>query len=328
MAKRMREQKGEERSVAKSKSAAMNLSSHVPTSSSSAKSPIASKSMEILIAVVKLESRMRRHSKSDAASSSQTRLKDSYHGGSMDTATGKLVATKEDSGNVDLSESEEEAVTGETHCLSNSYGETQMHPVNQTTREVQKLNEKNGHTIYTIHHTEAVFSIVRNIYGREHDDTMNDLDVNMAVWGIFLNTTLHAAVLNLRFVKKHLWNSVGPLFIETGKLISEQTEITGANTINFKEVTWMSTCLLCSRAYHVTNAKTHFFSDSVLCVGKMGDDPIETWKSKIKWYSETYHFKDLNRIDGMPTEFEWKKKPGITALSLLEKIQSLLRDLQ
>ena len=44
MAKRMQEQKGEERSVAKSKSTAMNLSSHVPTSSSSAKSLIASKS--------------------------------------------------------------------------------------------------------------------------------------------------------------------------------------------------------------------------------------------------------------------------------------------
>ena len=43
MAKRMQEQKGEERSVAKSKSTATSLSSHVPTSSSSAKSPIASK---------------------------------------------------------------------------------------------------------------------------------------------------------------------------------------------------------------------------------------------------------------------------------------------
>ena len=44
IAKRMQEQKGEERSVAKSKCTAMNLSSssHVPTSSSSAKSPIAS----------------------------------------------------------------------------------------------------------------------------------------------------------------------------------------------------------------------------------------------------------------------------------------------
>ena len=79
MAKRMQEQKGAERSVAKSKSAAMYLSSHVPTSSSSTKSLIAFKSPGIV------------------------------------TAAGKPVATKEESGNVDLSESEtgsEEDVPG------------------------------------------------------------------------------------------------------------------------------------------------------------------------------------------------------------------------
>ena len=115
MAKRMQEQKREERSVAKSKSTAMNLSSHVQTSSSSAKSPIASKSPGILIATEQLEIRMRRNSKSHAASSSQARLQDAYLGGLMDTATTKPVATKEESGDVDLFESEtgsEEDVTG------------------------------------------------------------------------------------------------------------------------------------------------------------------------------------------------------------------------
>ena len=60
----------------------------------------------------------------------------------------------------------------------------------------------------------------------------------------------------------------------------------------------------------------------------MGDDPIANWKTKIVWYSENNHFKDMNRIDGMPTEFEWKIFAGITTLGLLEKIQSLMRDLQ
>ena len=67
---------------------------------------------------------------------------------------------------------------------------------------------------------------------------MDDLDVNMAIWGIFLNATLRAAVhlgqdyeANLRYVKNHLWNSVGQLFNGTEKLISGQTEITGLNTI-------------------------------------------------------------------------------------------------
>ena len=60
----------------------------------------------MLIAAGKPESRMRGNSESDAASSSQARLKDAYLVGLMDTATGKLVATKEEPGDVDLSESE------------------------------------------------------------------------------------------------------------------------------------------------------------------------------------------------------------------------------
>ena len=67
MAKRMQEQKGEEHWIA-------------------------SKSLETLTATGKLESRMRRNSKSDAASSSQVKLQDAYLGGLMDIATEKLVA--------------------------------------------------------------------------------------------------------------------------------------------------------------------------------------------------------------------------------------------
>ena len=101
--------------MAKSKSTAMNLSSHVPTRSSSAKSLIASKSPGILTATGKLENRMRGNSESDAASSSQARLEDAYLGGLTDKAKEKPVATKEEPGDVDLSESEtgsEENVTG------------------------------------------------------------------------------------------------------------------------------------------------------------------------------------------------------------------------
>ena len=56
----------------------------------------------------------------------------------------------------------------------------------------------------------------------------------MTIWGIFLNATLRAAVhlgrdyeVNLLFLKNNLWNSVGQLSNKTGKLISDQTEITG-----------------------------------------------------------------------------------------------------
>ena len=89
----------------------------------------------------------------------------------------------------------------------------------------------------------------------------------------------------------------------------------------------MSTSLLCENANQITTQKATS-SPTLCCVGKIRDDPIPTWKSKMKLYSEKNHFQDMNRIDGMPTELEWKMFPKITTLGLFEKIQSLMRDLQ
>ena len=70
---------------------------------------------------------------------------------------------------------------------------------------------------------------------------MEDLNVNLATWRVFMNTTLRAAVhlgkdcgKNMRFVKNYLWKTTGQLFRETEKLISGQTETTGISLINFK----------------------------------------------------------------------------------------------
>ena len=65
-----------------------------------------------------------------------------------------------------------------------------------------------------------------------------------------------------------------------------------------------------------------------LCVGEMGGDPNADWKNKIKWYSQNNHFKELNRIGGMQTEFEWEIFPGFTTLGILEIIQKLMKSIQ
>ena len=42
-------------------------------------------------------------------------------------------------------------------------------------------------------------------------------------------------------------------------------------------------------------------------------------RATLNGIRRTITFKDLNRIDGKPTEFEWKTFPGITTLGLFEK---------
>ena len=130
---------------------------------------------------------------------------------------------------------------------------------------------------------------------------MDDLDVNVAIWGIFLNATLRAAVhlgQDHEAKKKNLWNSVGQLFNETGKQISEQKEIIGVSTIKFKDATWMSTSLLCEKAYRITNAQVHVFSDSV----SVYVDDINLARKKRNIYPM---WKVLNKeVDlGEPTSF-------------------------
>ena len=55
---------------------------------------------------------------------------------------------------------------------------------------------------------------------------------------------------------------------------------------------------------------------------------LQPGRAELIGIRKNIHFNDMNRIDGMPTEFEWKIFPGITTLGVLEKIQSLMRDLQ
>ena len=74
---------------------------------------------------------------------------------------------------------------------------------------------------------------------------MQDLNVNLAIWGMFMNATLRAAV----HLGKDFNTNLPQLFDETKRLISDQSEILGPKkpeilglkTIDFVETTWRST---------------------------------------------------------------------------------------
>ena len=72
-------------------------------------------------------------------------------------------------------------------------------PVLQLTRKVKRIQKRHwNHCLQispnTSHYMEAVFSMVRKIYERQPGDPVKDLNVNLAVWRKFMNTTLRAAV--------------------------------------------------------------------------------------------------------------------------------------
>ena len=66
--------------------------------------------------------------------------------------------------------------------------------------------------------------------------------MNAAIWSIFLSVTLQAAVYlgtdsteNLRSIKNQPKKNLRQLFQATQKLITDQTEITGITTIDWRQ---------------------------------------------------------------------------------------------
>ena len=164
---------------------------------------------------------------------------------------------------------------------------------------------------------------------------MKDLDVNLDIWVNVDEYHSSSSGSSRKRLRREFKTCTGPSLENSGtalqgnrKAVSGQTETAGRSVIDFQDSRWMSTSLLHNRAYQYSTAKVYVFSDSVLCLGKMGNDPVESWKSKIQWYSDNNYSKDLNRINGKPMEFEWKIFPGLTTVGILNQIQQMMGELQ
>ena len=170
----------------------MNLSSVIPTSSSTASSPIASKSPVMPIASGKPDSRMRINQNSlDAASTSQVRLKDASLGGLMEKQRwNPSHQEEEDAEDSDNPEAEVWYYKGELVAQNSKAWEQPLctRCSSSVHQESQKSTEATwDHCLQTSpntsHYIEAVFSMVRKIYGRQPGDPMEDLNVNLAICG-------------------------------------------------------------------------------------------------------------------------------------------------
>ena len=135
-------------------------------------------------------------------------------------------------------------------------------------------------------------------------------------------------------LEDYIWDSLGELFEEMKRLICELSEIldswipefVGLEIIELEDITWRTTSVLCERASHIISANVYIFSDSVQSMGEMRDVPNAAWMNKIKLCSENNHFKELNRIDDMQTEFEWKIFWGFTTKNILDEIQTEIHE--
>ena len=183
----------------------------------------------------------------DAASASQVRLKDAYFGGLKEEQWGDLTHEKEET---DDSESEpwyHNLVARTNEACAEAFAGKTAESISSAFQKSQSNKEATPeHSLAisprTIPYTDAVYDMIRKIYGRPSGDPLKDLDLNVAIWRVLMNATLKAAIhlgndhdVNLRNVKNSSWITTGQLFGETEKLISGQTETTGFSLNNSKD---------------------------------------------------------------------------------------------
>ena len=117
------------------------------------------------------------------------------------------------------------------------------------------------------------------------------------------------------------------MFDISEKLIAEQSdEIYGVNTINCSDSSWKHLSLIGDEeVVSLSHGKVYVFSDSVLCLGKMNDNPQSNivCEDKLSWIKSSSQYRALDTIDGEPMEFEWNIFPRIYHIDALQQSPSV-----
>ena len=117
------------------------------------------------------------------------------------------------------------------------------------------------------------------------------------------------------------------MFDISAKLVAEQDEISGLETIGWEKHSWKYLSLIGDeRIINLQRTKVSVFSDSVLCLGKIHKNPEanEAWKKRTEWITSSQSNRDFDGISGEPTEFEWNIFAGLDTLQLCGKVKDLL----
>ena len=154
------------------------------------------------------------------------------------------------------------------------------------------------------------------------------------IWGMFMSVTLESAVF---MGKNYLDNrhsitntkdlTLKQMFDISARLVSEQDEISGLETIGRENHSWKYLSLIGeARIINLQRTKVYVFSDCVLCLGKIFENPQsnDAWEQRLGWFKSSREYRNFDRIDGEPMDFEWNIFPGFNTLQISDEVKSLL----
>ena len=89
-----------------------------------------------------------------------------------------------------------------------------------------------------------------------------------------------------------------------------------------RSLAWKSSSLIGDeRGINVQRTKVYVFSDAVLCLGKIHEKPQSNgaWEDRLRWFKSSPEYRNFDRIDGEPMEFECNIFPGFNTLQLSQE---------
>ena len=175
---------------------------------------------------------------------------------------------------------------------------------------------------------------VRKRQKRSSMNVTEDSEKHSVIWRMSMSSTLESSVFmgknysdNWHSVKNTKDLTMKQMFDISAKLVSEQDEIYGVKTIDWANSSWKYLSLIGDeQVISLQRTKVYVFSDSVLCLGKIHENPQSNtaWEQRLEWFKSTPEYRTLDRIDGEPMEFEWNIFPGFNTLQLSQEVQELL----
>ena len=91
-------------------------------------------------------------------------------------------------------------------------------------------------------------------------------------------------------------------------IVGQSDEIFGVSQISWESSPWKQLSLVNDEeVIGLSHAKVYVFSDSVLCLGKVNQNPTSNtvWERQLGWFKDSSQYRTLDIIDGEPMEFEW-----------------------
>ena len=180
-----------------------------------------------------------------------------------------------------------------------------------------------------LHHTNWVHDQVR----KWHEFQMLQKMERNVLWFVECScVTMESAV----FMGKNYLNNCQSIANTTDLTLKQMFDISARLVAEQDEISWLETMLGKSfmeilvigdeRVINLQRTKVYVFSDSVLCLGKILENTQshDAWEQRLGWLKSSQNYRNFDRVDGEPMEFEWNIFLGYNTLQLDEEVKSLL----